>query len=282
MHPIPQGKFPFGVQASACMTSLPKLFFHPNNPNRYNPAAWGTSMNKQHIESLEHRTFLSAHNSVTAAASSAYDEEDATTFDTVTISWTRAATTPIDGFDILRSFDNGTTYQSWGTATKSPFVDGDFVDEGEQDLYKVCPFLNAGGDQASLGTASVITPLPPPQLQLFCLDDGSVSAICASDTINTQSFKLTWWPDKDPSQISSKTLQAQIDNQSGADEASDANITIKKLNPADLYDFRLTQSDALTTSGSTTNSIVPLAPPSNLQASPLPDQNHRWSAWEDD
>jgi uncharacterized delta-60 repeat protein len=237
-------------------------------------------MKQLYVEPLERRTLLSTHNSVSAAASINYGEDPEVP--TVSLSWTRAATTPIDGFDILRSDDGGMTYDSVGTSTDSSFTDEDaLLEEDAQYSYQVCPFTNAGGDQLPLGTASVRTPLGIPGLQLSSSQDGSVTAECTSETISTQSFKLRWWPANDPSNSHSKVINQLQEQDDALFQISYAYTDVNGLNPAKNYDFSLTQFDGFATSDAQTGSTIPFSAPDNVQARVQNDQS-LLITWQDD
>src|SRR2546430_1238875 len=119
------------------------------------------------IEALERRTLLSraAVDSVQAVALGTTflrpeNPEEWETYGNIEVTWTRAASSRIDGYHVFRSEVNE-PYEQIAEATDTSFVDSE-LGTGWQYQYQVRPFTCAEGDLASLGTASATTPLPEP------------------------------------------------------------------------------------------------------------------------
>ena len=156
-------------------------------------------MNFLQIEALERRTFLSAAhavNSVSAVALATTDIEEDDDDDNISgnilVTWTRAASTPIDGYRVFESLDNQ-NYEQVGEVTGDSFVDTE-LDTGVTYFYRVRPYTLAGGNLTSLGTASAVTNLPTPGGELFALSDHHISFDFFDDSINVSQFKVEWTP----------------------------------------------------------------------------------------
>ena len=73
----------------------------------------------------------------------------------IRVTWTRAGTSPIDGYRVFKSFGTPDDFQQVAQITRNSYVDSDF-NPGFRSYYKVRPFTDSAGNEASLGTTFAV------------------------------------------------------------------------------------------------------------------------------
>ncbi len=227
------------------------------------------------IEALEYRTLFSSAGEIDSVHAVALatvsepsdDPEDVDIHANVQVSWTRAGSTPIDGFCIFVSEDNK-DYSQVATVTGNTYVDTN-LDAEVRYYFRVRPFTRAGGTLASLGTTSVITRLPTPGLSVLALSDHTAELSFFDDSTDVSQFKVEWAPLNEPFTLqNSRLVDGQIEGGATLDEFGLTTIT--DLNPTLQYQFRVTAL-GLKDSKPASQTLLLLPSPENVETTALSD-----------
>ena len=135
-------------------------------------------------------------------------------------------------------------------------------------FYRVRPYTLAGGNLASLGTASAVTNLPTPGGELFALSDHHIAFDFFDDSINVSQFKVEWAPVNEKSTTAnSMLLTSQLEG--GAEQDSFCMGDVTDLDPTVEYQFRATAFSGIKVSSPFTDTIFPLPAPENITQDPF-------------
>jgi uncharacterized delta-60 repeat protein len=229
-------------------------------------------MKSNWVECLEGRYLLSAsalQNSLHAKAQGVYvdtdDPEEAFDYGIVALSWTRAATTPVDGYHIFASTD-GKHYEQIAEAGAHSNIDNVDLVTGTKYFFKVRPFTRAAGDQATLGWASAVTDINAPLLGLYPESDGTIGASFFENEDTPTQFKLEWAPAGSSWKNAKSKTFAAVPEDDGRRDYVDGSLDVKGLDPNKVYEFHAYAMNSLISSEAAIQQELPLTSPDNVVA----------------
>jgi hypothetical protein len=193
--------------------------------------------------------------------------EEWETYGNIEVTWTRAASSRIDGYHVFRSEVNE-PYEQIAEATDTSFVDSE-LGTGWQYQYQVRPFTRAEGDLASLGTASATTPLPEPFVTTVALCDSSLEIDLDSDVYVGQ-FKVEWAPENEPFTAANSRL-IQPKEYGGIAVEFYGDTTVTGLGLSLQYRVRVTAMTGFASSETELDRVVLIPPPDEVTSTPLED-----------
>lgn len=218
-------------------------------------------MAKVFVESLESRRFLAAAGFAAKAGglryTHPYDEPLGWYFASARLSWNPSTNANVDGYRIYRSAENKGFFYLRDTVQSTTYLD-DTLTPGTRFFYRVRPFSKTTGNFAALGTATVVTNLPPTTGDLSCTDDGEVSILVNNDSDAVTDFRLEW-TEEGSSQVHTQITAAEWEG--GADLFPYASFAVKNLSRLKQYIFRVYAINSIKWAPPFEQTLRPIASP---------------------
>jgi uncharacterized delta-60 repeat protein len=221
------------------------------------------------VHPLESRLHLAVNSLSVSKLPMMYSDSDGLTlaFGQLRLDWTRADDAPVDGYRVFRQDWRG-EWDQIAEVTDAFYIDT-YLPTGTRYFYRVRPFTNASGNQASLGTAWKVTDLPMPNVTHY-KDDNSFGTSCSIDDNTATHFKIEWAPVGEAyTPENSQIVEAK--EEGGAVLFSTAEGGAGDLD-APFYNVRVTAINDVAVSPPNEQTIFLLTAPEAIETTPTLDQ----------